>query len=1247
MASLVSYAATLQRGLHAVAREGTIIVRSLIAAAVVLTALPIRPLPLGAQQTADVIRGRVTGPDSQPVPNAQITAVSYFGGITKSARTDKNGRFAITYPNGEGDYWVSFTALGFQPRRFEVKRVADEEVLLADIKLSNAQTLATVNVSASGPAQKVERNAGNQQDVSGADRNVASALIPPEQAGNLAAMASTIPGVQLIPGLDGNPDRFSMFGLDGSQNNSTLNGQQAGLNNIPRDAAVSSSVRAGYDVANGGFSGAQVSVNTQSGNNFISRSASALFNAPQAQWNDRVGQASEYTNISVGGRVSGPIVMDKDFYNVSYQFDRRSQNLATLLSSTPVVFQSAGIASDSAARLRAILGRLGVPTTAGGIGSNSPRTVASLLGTFDWAAKSANSGQAFNIAFNGSWNSAGPQSTSLALQTPASLAQSRNVSGGVQLRHTNYFGSGILTESMFSVTGSRYESEPYLALPGGAVLVTSALEDGSTTARSLSFGGGANAGSNASTAISARNMLSWFSGNNKHRLKLITELRADRTSSEQAFNLLGRYTYQSLADLDAGRPSSFSRSLNAVNQHGSALVGAIAVGDAWRPTVNLQVQYGLRVDANRFLTRPNENSAVREVFGVSNTNVPNQAYVSPRLGFSWLYGKAPQIAFADGFFPGPRATIRSGIGVFQNMRGPDLATSAIANTGLPGSAQQLTCTGDATPIVDWDILRANAFGAPTQCANGSSGTVFANSRPSVTLFSSGYTQEKSVRSNLSWTGVVLENRFMLTLNGLYSYNFNQPDALDLNFRPVQQFALADEGARPVYVFTSSIDPRSGLIASRDARVSSLFNSVSSLHSSLHSQTRQTSVSLTPFTITAKKFRWNAQYSYLNVAEQYRGFSSTIANPLSFASGTAAGPRHDIGYSLAYTLANAVTFTWGGRFTSGSRFTPLIAGDVNGDGRSNDRAFVFDPAKVGDATLATSIRALLESGSGPARDCLRSQLGGFAARNSCVGPWTAGNTTLRIALNPSRIRLPQRTTLTFTISNPIGAADLLMHGESKLHGWGQTPFLDQSLLFVRGFDATAQRYKYEVNQRFGSTRAAQTLSRTPVVLTMQMSFDMAPTRDWQNLRQQLDRGRTRGGAKLTEAQVRQLGSMFPNPMAQLLQQGEQLHLSRMQADSMATMSRRFTRLVDSLWTPTAKYMAAQPKKYDREIAQQRLVKARTVIVGYLLTAAPSAKSMLTKGQLRVLPSYIANMLETRYLELVRMGQSGSEFSYFFY
>ncbi|MBC8089720.1 MAG: carboxypeptidase regulatory-like domain-containing protein [Phycisphaerae bacterium] len=1198
-----------------------------------------------AQVQAEVIRGRITGPDSQPIVNALVTTVSFNGGITKTKRTDKNGRYSITYPNGEGDYWVSITAIGYQPQRFEVKKMADEEVLIADVKLSNTQQLAQVTVTADGPRQTPGRT-DFMGDVTGGDRYVSNLGLAPELAGNLAAMAANTPGVQLIPGVDGNPDMFSILGLDGSQNNTALNGQQGGMSNLPRDASVNTTVRTGYDVANGGFSGAQVNVSTFSGSNYISRMMSGVFNSPQAQFNDRVGQASEYSYVSIGGRASGAIVTDKDFYTTSFQFDRRSQDLATLLSTSPVVFQSAGISGDSVARLTSILGNIGIPISTRGVGNASSRTNASLLGSFDWAPKSEQSGHAFNLAYNGGWNSVGPQAIATS-QTPASLGESKAVNGSTQLRHTNFFGS-ILTESMLAFSASRNESKPFLELPGGTVLLTSKLEDGTATARTLSFGGSANANSNSNQSLSARNMLSWFSGNSKHRIKLITELRADRSSADRATNLLGRYTYQSLADLEANRPSSFTRSLNAVNQNGSALVGALAIGDAWRPTRDVQVQYGLRLDANRFLTRPEENSAINTLFDVSNRNVPNGVYVSPRVGFSWLYGKASQIPFAEGFISGPRATIRGGVGVFQNVRGPDLATTAIANTGLPGSAQQLNCTGAATPIVEWDVLRDGTSMVPTQCTDGSQGTLFASSVPSVTLFAPNYAQEKSIRTNLQWSGAVLDNRFSFSVNGQYSYNMNQPDAVDLNFRADQKFGLAAEGARPVYVSPSSIDAASGLIASRDARIAQEFNAVTQLRSDLHSQSRQLSFTISPLTFSARKFRWNASYNYLNTVQQFRGFTSAAGSPLDIQSGTGAGPRHDFGYQLVYNLANAVTLTWNGRITSGNRYTPTVAGDVNGDGSRNDRAFIPDPASISGTPLAASLQSLIDRGSEGARSCLRSQLGEIADRNSCVGPWTMGNTTLRLAVNASKIRLPQRTTLSFTVSNPIGAADLLMHGADKLHGWGQTPQIDQSLLFVRGFDRQSGEYAYEVNQRFGSTRAAQTTSRTPVVVTMQLSVDFAPTRDWQNLRMQLDRGRSRAGAKMTEAAVRQYSTgVFPNPMARLLQVGEQMHLTRRQADSLATMSRRYTRLVDSLWTPAAKYLAALPKEYDRSIAQAKLVAARETAVGYLITVAPHIRDMLTKGQTRVLPSGIVTMLEPRYLQLMQKGlSSGGEFAFFF-
>src|SRR3954469_2089900 len=112
--------------------------------------------PLSAQQL-DVIRGQVVGPDGKPLDDAKVTATSLSGNVNRTARTDKSGRYTITFPGGEGDYFVEFSALGYGARRFEVKRTADQEILVADAKLQLAAgVLDTVRVT--GASDTVNRS---------------------------------------------------------------------------------------------------------------------------------------------------------------------------------------------------------------------------------------------------------------------------------------------------------------------------------------------------------------------------------------------------------------------------------------------------------------------------------------------------------------------------------------------------------------------------------------------------------------------------------------------------------------------------------------------------------------------------------------------------------------------------------------------------------------------------------------------------------------------------------------------------------------------------------------------------------------------------------------------------------------------------------------------------------------------------------------------------------------------------------
>ena len=1194
-------------------------------------------------QGVDVIRGQVTGPDNAPIENANVTATSVSGGVNRTARTDRSGRFTITFPGGEGDYFMAFTAIGFTPRRFELKRVADEDILIADARLQRAVAmLDTVRVAAD--RQKVPRGADKAPDISGTEQSANAAAVAANQQGDLNAMAATIPGVTPVLGADGDPAGFSVLGLSSDQNATTLNGSPFGASSLPRDANISTSVvTTPYDVSRGGFSGAQLNIRTGSGSNYIRRSTSLNFDAPPLQWTDPAARAlgQQYTNVSLGGSLSGPIVYDKAFYNVAYQLGRRANDLHTLINTDPVGLQASGISVDSVAHLLQLLNTAGVPTTIGGrIPTSRFSDNGSVFGSVDFTPPSSSSGQTFNVTFNGFWNRQTPAGA-LATEMPAHGGDRTSLNGGVQANHTAYVKGTLLSESTIGTSASRNYGTPYTLLPSASVLVKSVFPDGTNSVRTLAFGGNPSMNTSSTTLdLAASNQLSWFSRNNKHRLKLATELREEASRQDQTTNLLGSFYYNSLADVAANEPASFSRSLLPRTQSGSQSAIGLSLGDTYKRTNNLQLQYGLRVDANHYSSSPTYNPAIQQLFGVRNDVTPNDIYVSPRLGFSWTYGAAPQISAFEGAARIPRAVVRGGLGVFQSLSPATLLGSAIDNTGLPSAVQQLACIGAAAPVPDWSAYALDPASIPTTCTDGTMGSVFANASPNVTLFAKDFSAPRSIRGNLQWNGPVLANRFSLTAEVTYSRNIDQRGFVDLNFRPVAQFTLPDENGRPVYVQPSSIVPTTGAVASGASRLSSQYNHVSEQRSDLVGDSRQLRLSLSP-TRFSTGFTWNASYVLSDNRQQFRGFSSTVGNPLAVEWGNGDfTSRHQITYMLGYNFFDAVRVTWFGRFSSGTSFTPMISGDVNGDGYNNDRAYVFEPATTADLAVRSAMEDLLMNGSKPARDCLASQLGELAQRNSCTGPWTS-SANLSLSLNPLKFRLPQRASLSFNVSNPLGAADLLLHGQNGLHGWGQSAFPDQTLLYVRGFDPAAQAFRYEVNPRFGSTNPQYASFRQPVTVTMSLRVDVGPSRERQTLTQQLDRGRVHEGIKLTEPMIKAMygtGGVL-NPMAQLLRQSDTLELTGPQADSLATMNRAYTIALDSIWSGVAKELAALPDHYDQGLAYDRYKHAREATVDILIRYAPRIKSLLTDAQLRKLPPLVASHLDKRYLAGIRSGTQG--------
>src|SRR6185369_7874057 len=265
-------------------------------------------------------------------------------------------------------------------------------------------------------------------------------------------------------------------------------------------------------------------------------------------------------------------------------------------------------------------------------------------------------------------------------------------------------------------------------------------------------------------------------------------------------NTLGGFSYNSLADLAANTPASFTRVLNAPERHGAAWNGFLAVGDLWRASPSLQLAAGLRAEGNAFADKPAYNAEVETLFGARTDFAPNTLHLSPRLGFTWNHlGKNGR----------PTATIRGGIGEFRNLIDIGLLATPSVSTGLPGGATQLTCIGSAVPVPDWTRWENDPAAIPTQCSSAN-GTL-ADAAPQVQLIGHGFTAERSWRANLSLNSSWHNNVY--TILGTWSENLDQHGTRDLNFagRPV---FTTPEG-RPVFVNASSIVTGTGVVSAVD------------------------------------------------------------------------------------------------------------------------------------------------------------------------------------------------------------------------------------------------------------------------------------------------------------------------------------------------------------------------------------------------------------------------------------------------
>ncbi|TVP77017.1 MAG: hypothetical protein EA352_04530 [Gemmatimonadales bacterium] len=1055
-------------------------------------------------QDADLITGQVTRANGDRLPGVRIEVISIELETTRSAVTGTDGRYTILFPDGGGAYLLRATYIGKDDAVFTVARQGEEELLVQDIVMQS-RAIRLEGIEVEGRLAPPSGATGGEQTTELSQDLLNRLPLPDLDPTTVALLSAGVVATDLdsISGRAG----FSVGGMSELLNEVTLDGISLGDSELQlpeegiRRTGITTST---FDASRGGFAGGLVNLTSARGTNRTGGALTWRFDDDALQMNSPATSLG-FTRQSLGGSWGGPIIRDQLFYNVSFQGQRNRTHRFALTADDPLAAQRSGVAPDSVARFLDIL-EAGRALPVGGLTGPYDQVSDDLRfsGRLDWTV-SQRSTSSHNLSARVNLNRAGQDSTRIS---PLDLSEQ----GGDTERATSMasvtLNSRFLTSWTHRLTASvnrtENESVPFSEIPQGRVRVTSQWEDGTRDARTLTFGG--NRGMPAesrSTSLQLSNELSFLRpvGSQIHRFKVGGSLDRQESTSRSTNNLFGSFSYASLADFEENRPDRFERALTERESTTARRDLGFFVTDTWRVSQPLELTLGLRWDHSALEDRPEYNPAVEEAFGRSTDIRPAASLVSPRLGFSYQLGRS-----GTGLpIPGMGRSLSGGIGVFAGRAPVQVFQQAYRQTGLPSAEQNLICIGEAVPIPDWGALGSDPTLVPTTCSDGGMGVPpsFSSRAPTITLLEENSRLPASLRADLGFRTLVAD---LLPVNIRYTYTrgFGLWGARDLNLDESDPFLLDGEG-RPFFGDPAAISARTGAVAPATSRLDPEFGNVFEITTDLRSSAHQ--FSLQGFGGLGDRTTLMANYTLGFARDEgsagggtgrFGGGSGGLLAP------TAGSPnerewapstndrRHTLNLTLSHALRPSVEVSLMGRLMSGAPFTPLVDRDINGDGLRNDRAFVFDPAAAADPAVVAGMESLLATAPSRVVDCLDSQLGGVATRNSCRNGWTQ-SLSARLNIRPELPGLDRRLTVSVDAQNVLAGMDQLFNGSGNMRGWGEGARAEPVLLRVRGFDADRGGFDYEVNEGFGQNRRGANALRQPFSLRISARLTLGNTR----------------------------------------------------------------------------------------------------------------------------------------------------------
>ena len=296
------------------------------------------PGVMQAQVTTSSMTGLVTNTENEPLIGATISAIHVPTGTKYTTVSRQGGSYTIPNMRSGGPYIVQVTYVGYSMANFEDVnlRLAETFILNAVLQKSTG-SLENVTVVATGRNNILNANRKGAATNIGI-REIQSLPTINRSLNDLTRMAPQANGSSI----GGGNYRSNYITVDGSDFNNTFGigtNLPAGGSPISLDALAEISVNVTpYDVRQSGFTGASVNAVTRSGTNNPSGTAYYYWRSEKQQ-GGKVGDVSFTKNPFefklYGGSFGFPIIPNKLFAFVNYEYDQSPKQVNNRVASTP------------------------------------------------------------------------------------------------------------------------------------------------------------------------------------------------------------------------------------------------------------------------------------------------------------------------------------------------------------------------------------------------------------------------------------------------------------------------------------------------------------------------------------------------------------------------------------------------------------------------------------------------------------------------------------------------------------------------------------------------------------------------------------------------------------------------------------------------------------------------------------------------------------------------------------------------